>query len=94
MCSDLVDVVVDVSCIYGVNASGHTAPYDNQSTSAIRLNSGLVLYFRQVGHYLALICILSEENFAKRSLLDYNINCFRDSLEKLFLLSEAELKKK
>lgn len=83
LCSDLVDVVVDISCIYGVQEDGQAAPYDYQSTSAIRLNSGMVLYFRQVSHYLALICLLREENFAKRSLLDYNINCYRDSLEKL-----------
>jgi Ras-related GTP-binding protein C/D len=86
LCSDLVDVVVDVSCIYGVQENGHPAPYDNQSTSAIRLNSGMVLYFRQVSHYLALVCVLREENFAKRALVDYNIDCYRDSLEKLNLL--------
>ena len=38
--------VVDVSYIYGV-PDGKTA-YDEQSTSAIRLNNGMVLYLRQV----------------------------------------------
>jgi Ras-related GTP-binding protein C/D len=81
LCSDLVDVVIDVSYIYGVGENGQMVAYDDKSTSAIRLNSGMVLYLREVSSYLALVCVLREEHFAKRSLLDYNINRFRDSLE-------------
>lgn len=101
LCSDLVDVVIDVSCIYGVNvkSSGakdgasagaedtavqvETIPYDDDSTAAIRLGSGMVLYLREVSSYLALVCIIREEYFAKRALLDYNINCFKQSLERV-----------
>ena len=79
--------VVDVSYIYGV-PDGKTA-YDEQSTSAIRLNSGMVLYLRQVSDYLAIVCIMHTENFAKRSLLDYNIDVFRGSLLEL-IGEEAE----
>ena len=43
LCSDLVDVVIDVSCIYGLSVEeGTTIPYDYDSSSAVRLNSGLV----------------------------------------------------
>lgn len=91
LCSDLVDVVMDVSNIYGTSAipdgtgSLHTTdPYDDQSSSAIRLNSGMVLYLRSVSNYLALVCVMREEYFAKRSLLDYNIDSFKSSLHKVF----------
>ena len=87
LCSDLVDVVVDVSYIYGtsITDTGNVSvPYDEESTAAIRLNNGMILYLREVSHYLALVCVLREDCFAKRSLLDYNINCFKESLEKLF----------
>ena len=87
LCSDLVDVVIDVSYIYGVNHEvndGSVVPYDNKSASAIKLNSGMVLYLREVSNYLALVCVLRDEYFAKRSLLDYNINCFKESLQKIF----------
>lgn len=100
LCSDLVDVVIDVSYIYGVrqtqalaspgakggsgaSAQEWTTPYDDQSASAIRLNSGMVLYLREVSEMLALVCILREEYFFKRSLLDYNIDCLRVSLGKV-----------
>lgn len=49
LCSDLVDVVIDVSCIYGLSEQdGAAIPYDHESSSAIHLNSGMVLYLREV----------------------------------------------
>mmetsp|Transcript_24424 Transcript_24424/g.35891 ORF Transcript_24424/g.35891 Transcript_24424/m.35891 type:complete len:351 (+) Transcript_24424:159-1211(+) len=81
LCSDLLDVVVDISYIYGMT-DGKTA-YDDRSTSAIRLNNGMVLYLRQVSDYLALVCIMHVDSFSKRSLLDYNIDIFRGSLADL-----------
>lgn len=80
--------MVDVSYIYGMSEmdnNGNVAvPYDDESTAAIRLNNGMILYLREVSSYLALVCVLREEFFMKRSLLDYNINCFKSSLEKVF----------
>jgi Ras-related GTP-binding protein C/D len=85
LCTDLVDVVIDVSHIYGVNKTdGQLVTFDDKSTAAIRLNTGLIFYLREVSHYLALICVIREEHFVKRSLLDYNINCFRNSLSMVF----------
>ena len=43
----------------------------------------MVLYLREVSSYLALVCVLRDEAFAKRSQLDYNIDCFRDSLKRV-----------
>lgn len=85
ICSDLLDVVLDMSFIYGVTESpmgGHLA-YDDNSTSAIRLQNGLMLYLRQIDHNLALVCMLNEKNFAQRALLDYNVNIFKESLKAL-----------
>lgn len=84
LCSDLIDVVIDVSYIYGMSReTGVFQPYDDKSTSAIRLTNGMVLYLREVSTYLALVCVLREDSFSKRSQLDYNIDCFRDSLERV-----------
>lgn len=43
-----------------------TFAFDDSSASVIKLNNGTVLYFREVGHYLAVVCILREENFERR----------------------------
>ena len=41
---------------------------------------GMVLYLREVSEYVALVCVLREEHFARRSLVDYNIDCLKKSL--------------
>lgn len=100
LCSDLVDVVIDVSYIYGgTNTIDHSSQfhvslehmmqevYDNNSASVIRLNNGSVLYLRAVSNYLALICVMREEYFTKRAILDYNIDCLQASLTKVLELS-------
>lgn len=93
LCSDLVDVVIDVSCIYGLSEEeGAAIPYDQDSSSAIRLNSGMVLYLREVSKYLALVCVIREEYFSKRSQLDFNIDCFRKSLEDVLKETRKEEK--
>lgn len=54
------------------------------TSASIRLNSGTVLYLREVNHYLALVCILREDNFNKQGLIDYNFQCFRQSIQDVF----------
>lgn len=39
--------------------------YDDQTQSIIKLSNGTVLYLREVNKYLALVCLLREENFDK-----------------------------
>ena len=46
---------------------------------------GMILYLREVSKYLALVCVIREEYFTKRSLLDFNINCLRKSLDQVLL---------
>jgi Ras-related GTP-binding protein C/D len=86
LCSDMIDVVIDVSCIYGMNAEvdNFDQAFDRQSTSVIRLNNGLTLYLREVEHLLALVCLVKEDNFDRQHLIDYNINCFKDGARKIF----------
>jgi len=87
LCSDMIDVVVDVSCIYGV--SGKDEPeglaYDEQTYSVIKLNpTGMVLYLREVNRYLALVCLLREGNFDKHGLVAYNFQCFKKAINEVF----------
>lgn len=89
LCSDMIDVVIDVSCIYGMkdDGEGEGLAYDAESASVIRLNNGMVLYLREVSNYLALVCLLREENFTKQGLIDYNINCFKSAIGDIFSMS-------
>jgi Ras-related GTP-binding protein C/D len=50
----MIDVVIDVSCIYGMkdDGEGDGLAYDAESSSVIKLNNGLVLYLREVNKYV------------------------------------------
>jgi len=84
LCSDMIDVVVDVSCIYGMKEEGEGLAYDDETQSIIKLNNGMVLYLREVNKYLALVCLLREDNFDKHGLIDYNFQCFKRAIGDVF----------
>ncbi|KAF1791120.1 P-loop containing nucleoside triphosphate hydrolase [Phytophthora cactorum] len=86
LCSDMIDVVIDVSCIYGMkdDGEGDGLAYDAKSSSVIKLNNGMVLYLREVNNYLALVCLLRAENFMKQGIIDYNIDCFKSAIGDVF----------
>ena len=55
LCCDMIDVVIDVSCIYGLREDLEAAAFDSQSSSLIKLNNGTILYLREVNKFLALV---------------------------------------
>jgi Ras-related GTP-binding protein C/D len=92
LCCDMIDVVVDISCIYGYGTVGTLnilnfllidhrtfyflrtkeadgAAFDHQSLSLIKLNNSTILYLREVNRFLALVCILREDHFARQGIL-------------------------
>lgn len=80
---DMIDVVIDVSCIYGLKGECDNG-FDGESTSQIRLDNSTLLYLRQVNQFLALVCIIREDNFRKQGLIDYNFSCFRRRIQEMF----------
>ncbi|XP_065063043.1 ras-related GTP-binding protein C-like isoform X1 [Rhopilema esculentum] len=92
LCCDMIDVVIDISCIYGcmgfcrMREDGELNAYDNESASVIRLNNSTVLYLREVNRYLALVCILREDNFERHGLIDYNFHRFKQAIQEIFEL--------
>jgi Ras-related GTP-binding protein C/D len=84
LCSDMIDVVIDVSCIYGLREDRDAIAYDTESHSIIKLSNGMVLYLREVNRFLALVCLLKEDNFEKHGLIDYNFECFKGAIAEVF----------
>lgn len=50
------------------------------------MNNNTILYLREVNKFLALVCILREDNFHKQGVIDYNFLCFREAIERVFEL--------
>ncbi|KAI9330346.1 ras-related GTP binding C, isoform CRA_a [Zopfochytrium polystomum] len=86
LCSDMIDVMLDVSSIY--NRPNVETPKEhveaNEAHATIKLSSGMVLYLREVNRDLALVCLIREENFEKQGLIDFNFNVFRSAVNDVF----------
>lgn len=91
LCCDMIDVVIDVSCIYGLREDLEAAAFDSQSSSLIKLNNGTILYLREVNKFLALVCILREDSFERQGVIDYNFLCFRNGIQQVFELRNKSL---
>jgi hypothetical protein len=83
LCSDMIDVVVDVSCIYGQVDDNEMLPFDERSSSIIKLSGGRVLCLREVSKYLALVCLMRVENLELQGLIEYNVHTFKQALRDL-----------
>jgi len=84
LCCDMIDVVIDVSCIYGLGDEMDSQAFDDQSASVIKLNNNTVLFLKEVNKVLALVCILREENYHNSGLIHFNFNCFKEAIEDVF----------
>ncbi|XP_034016347.1 ras-related GTP binding Cb [Thalassophryne amazonica] len=84
LCCDMIDVVIDVSCIYGLIGDSSGCAYDEESLAIIKLNNTTVLYLKEVTKFLALVCILREESFERKGLIEYNFHCFRKAIHEVF----------
>ncbi|NXW03705.1 RRAGD protein, partial [Fregetta grallaria] len=66
LCCDMIDVVIDISCIYGLKDDGTGTPYDKESMAIIKLNNTTVLYLKEVTKFLALVCFFFLESFERK----------------------------
>ena len=99
ICSELIDVLIDVSCIYGIDEQAGTLKFDKESSSIIKLNHAggsdekIVLYLREVDKCLALVCLINEKEFHKQHLINYNIDKFKEGLRKIFEATKSAMKR-
>lgn len=88
ICSDIIDVILDMGGIYGDEANNDFY-FDESSTCSIKIsntdrddnNSKSILCLKFIDVSLALIAIINEENYERTHLLDYNINLFRQAVK-------------
>lgn len=93
LCCDMIDVVIDLSDIYGLTSESkmiQETAFDSQSSSLIKLNNNTVLYLKEVNKFLALVCILREENFNRQGMMNFIYFFFSIRYSKsLFLIFQA-----
>mmetsp|Transcript_5788 Transcript_5788/g.7695 ORF Transcript_5788/g.7695 Transcript_5788/m.7695 type:complete len:400 (-) Transcript_5788:86-1285(-) len=100
LCSDAIDVVIDVSRIYSVSkdskgGSGEGAsifPYDSKSGVVIRMENSYVLHLREVDSFLALVCVMRNDPQINQGLLEYNFDSFKKAVAEVKARSIASLR--
>ncbi|GIZ46673.1 hypothetical protein CKM354_000979100 [Cercospora kikuchii] len=97
VCSDYVDVIVDIKQIYGWHGpeNKHDSSDASSSSSAVVGESLITydksgntyIYAREINEYLSLICVMGQGSTAdKRVLIDYNVSILNDALQQMFAL--------
>ncbi|KAL1925622.1 uncharacterized protein VTP21DRAFT_505 [Calcarisporiella thermophila] len=107
ICSDMIDVVIDVvdtfwtgalddsdqsqdqRSVSAIDYSTHdgnsvsqASKKSNELFAVIKLQNNTVLYMREVNKYLALVCLMRNENY-KQGLFDYNFQHFKESVSEI-----------
>jgi len=84
LCSDMIDVVLDVSNIYGLKG-GKEDPwaFDADSASIIKLSNNYVLTLPEVHKFLALVCLMRAQSYSKTGLVEYNFSQVKSTLNAL-----------
>ncbi|PSK51877.1 hypothetical protein B9Z65_3144 [Elsinoe australis] len=94
-CSDLIDVVVDIGELYGWDRAtepsyieGEKTEFGNEACESLvsmERRGHPYLYLREMDQFLALVCIMGDENpMDRKAIIDYNVNIFKDALSKIW----------
>ncbi|KAF2161199.1 hypothetical protein M409DRAFT_69833 [Zasmidium cellare ATCC 36951] len=97
VCSDYVDVIVDIKQIYGwqtrgqdgvlVTDSSRESGAPGESLITYDRSGNTYIYAREINDYLSLICIMGQGSTAdKRVLIDYNVSILHEALTQVFKL--------
>ena len=84
LCSDMIDVVLDVAAIYSHSRNPVESDGASSGRAVIRLNNGMVLYQRELNPHLSLVALLREDSFEKQGLIDYNFRCVGEAILDVF----------
>jgi Ras-related GTP-binding protein C/D len=100
LCSDMIDVMMDLEAIYTpechhshkvhIASSGNNKINDRKQGSVIRLSSGIILALVQM-EKVSLVCLLRAENYdEKAGLLGFNFQKFREALWLVFSIPQSK----
>jgi Ras-related GTP-binding protein C/D len=88
LCCDMIDVAIDITSIYGHRGETRSVGFDQDSSAVISLKTKQVIFLRQINVYLALVCVIKEDNFEKQGIIDHNFLVFKRSVEDVFELGK------
>jgi len=83
LCADSIDLAQGFQSVYGSGEDKDTFETDRGTSARIKLSNSMVLYFRQVGKCLALVCVSRRESWVDPWLVERNVNLFKSALDEV-----------
>ncbi|KAL2398774.1 GTP-binding protein gtr2 [Exophiala dermatitidis] len=87
MCSDYIDVIVDITDIYGYDRRHEKVLGEQmqEAESSVTIHDGTMIYLKEMNQYLCLVTVIkNDEAKDKKGLIDYNCHIFQDALNAVF----------
>lgn len=86
VCSDFIDVAIDLDGLYSPNYSSSGSRLDPNGgiKCTSKLQNGIVLYMAQLKKGMALVGLIRSEGVQKLTLVDYNVEIFKQGLERIY----------
>ncbi|KIX94848.1 uncharacterized protein Z520_09538 [Fonsecaea multimorphosa CBS 102226] len=86
MCSDYIDVIVDITDLYGhERKDGQVLGEQMQETeSSMTIHDGTMIYLKEMNRYLCLVTVIKNDDAKnKKGLIDYNCHIFQEALNQV-----------
>ncbi|KAK5163460.1 GTP-binding protein gtr2 [Saxophila tyrrhenica] len=87
VCSDYVDVIVDIKQLYGWRDEGKQGDQNSIEESMVSFDKSgdTYIYTREISNNLSLICLMGQGSGPNmRPVLDYNVEILNGALQKVF----------
>lgn len=88
VCSDFIDVAVDLDVLYQQSATQKADEAGKKSRPTLKctskLHSDVVLYMAEMVKGLALVGMIRSDGMQGMSVVDYNVEIFRQGLERVY----------
>ena len=86
MCSDYIDVVMDIIDLYGYERKHDEVLGDQmeETESSMTIHDGSMIYLKEMNQYLCLVTVIKNEDAKnKKGLIDYNCHIFQEALNRV-----------
>ena len=86
MCSDYIDVIVDITDLYGYERKHGLVLGDQmqETESSMTIHDGSMIYLKEMNQYLCLVTVIKNPDAKnKKGLIDYNCHIFQEALNKV-----------
>ena len=87
LCSDYIDVVVDITDLYGYARINPRVLGEQmeEAESSMTIDDGTMIYLKEMNRYLCLVTVIKHPDAnAKKGLIDYNVHVFQDGINAVF----------